>query len=205
MPTNKKYCVDIILTMHFQYDLENWKETYLKRYIPDDENDDLLQYISFDLKRYQNYLETGVPKSLDVRLMYYPFTFNPIKMLTSALSHANWMHIIFNLVFLFAFTPTLEILIGNKLKFITVLVSISLIGGVIYSFTSILEGSYIPTLGLSGVVSGMIGFSAFMMPGASIRTLIWFLFFIRRLFIPAWILAIWYIGWDIYDLFSRTT
>jgi membrane associated rhomboid family serine protease len=205
MPKNKTYCVEVLLMMHYEYDLDDWKETYLELYLPDDENDDLLQYIPFDLKRYQNFLATGVPKDLDVRLMYYPFTFNPIKMLTSALAHADWSHLIFNLIFFFAFTPTLEILIGNKLKFITVLVSISLIGGVAYSIASILRESYIPTLGLSGVVSGMIGFSAFMMPHANIRTLIWFLFYVRRLFIPAWILAIWYIGWDVYDLFSRTS
>ncbi|MFV1984128.1 MAG: rhomboid family intramembrane serine protease, partial [Thiohalomonadales bacterium] len=69
---------------------------------------------------------------------------------------------------------------------------------------SLINGQFIPTLGLSGVVTGMIGFSAYMMPRATIQTLVWFFLYVRRLFIPVWILAIWYIGWDIYDLFSRT-
>ena len=50
----------------------------------------------------------------------------------------------------------------------------------------------------------MIGFSAFMMPWARIKTFFWFLHVARSYAIPAWVLAGWYIGWDIYDLFTRT-
>jgi tetratricopeptide (TPR) repeat protein len=49
----------------------------------------------------------------------------------------------------------------------------------------------------------MIGLSAYMMPRARIRTLMWFFLWIKTLFIPAWVLAAWYVGWNLYDLFTH--
>lgn len=112
-------------------------------------------------------------------------------MLTSWVSHAERPHIMFNLIFFFAFTPALEIVIANKFKFIAVFVAIELVGGILYSLVSISNGSQVPTLGLSGAVMGMIGFSAYMMPKASVRTVFWFLLFIRRIYVPVLLLALW--------------
>ncbi len=204
MTSSWRYCRQTLSMMHNEYDIDDWEALYLKNYRSDESREQLKTHVKFDLEHYNDFLYAGAPRNLDVNLMYYPFTFNPFKMLTSALSHASWSHIIFNLIFFFAFTPALEILIGNKLKFIAVFVAIEFVGGVLYSLVSIYDGSQIPTLGLSGSVMGMIGFAAFMMPRARIRTIIWFFFFIRRVFVPVWILAFWYIAWDVYDLFSRT-
>ncbi len=198
------YCSLTLRVMHNQYDIKNWQRFYLDNYRSDETKETLKKHIEYDLQHYNEFLYRGAPRNLDVNLMYYPFTFNPIKMLTATLSHADWPHIIFNLIFFFAFTPALEIIVASKLKFIGIFVAIGLITGVLYSLVSIYDGSKIPTLGLSGVVMGMIGFSAYMMPKARVHTLFWFLFYIRRLFIPVWALAIWFIGWDIYELFSRT-
>ncbi|MFV2059119.1 MAG: rhomboid family intramembrane serine protease, partial [Gammaproteobacteria bacterium] len=201
IPQDNEYCLTILLSMHSLRDVKEWRSYFLEYYTADN---DLEKYITYDLKHYSEFVAKGVPADLDTKLMYYPFSFNPFKMLTSALSHTDWEHIIFNLIFFFAFTPAIEILVGNKLKFIGVLVSIELIGGIMYSILSLINNSPIPTLGLSGSVMGMIGFSAYMMPKASIRTVFWFSFYIRKLFIPVWVLAIWFIGWDIFDLFIRT-
>lgn len=138
------------------------------------------------------------------RLMYYPYSFNVLKMITSTLSHASLPHIIFNLIFFIAFAPAVELIIENKIKFIFVLLAIAFSTNVFYSFFSMVDGRNIPTLGLSGVVTGMIGLSAYMMPWARIRTLLWLFTLIRIISVPAWILAAWFIGWDIYDIFTRT-
>ncbi|VAW94181.1 hypothetical protein MNBD_GAMMA22-2173 [hydrothermal vent metagenome] len=204
MTFDSTYCNLTLRVMHNQYDINDWQNFYLEHYKSDETKKSLKNHIEFDLQHYNEFLYRGAPKNLDVALMYYPYTFNPIKMLTATLSHADWPHLIFNLIFFFAFTPALEIIVASKLKFISIIVAIEIIGSVLYSLASIYDGSDIPTLGLSGAVTGMIGFSAYMMPKARVRTIFWFLFYIRRLFIPVWVLAIWFIGWDMYDLFSRT-
>ena len=57
-----------------------------------------------------------------------------------------------------------------------------------------------PSLGLSGVVMGMMGMFAYLMPHARIRVFFWFFTIIKIFFIPAWILALWYIGMDTLDM-----
>lgn len=114
------------------------------------------------------------------------------------------MHIIGNLIFFFAFAAAIETLLGSKLHFIGFMLLVALITDITYSL-SILIGSSppLPSLGLSGVVSGVIGLSGFLMPHARIRTFVWVIIFIlRALPIPAWVLALWFIGWDAYYLMA---
>jgi len=143
------------------------------------------------------------PASLDSMLSYDPSSFNPVTSLTSGLAHADWGHVIGNLIFFLAFAPAIELLVGSALRYIGILVLIEFACDITYSLIS-LGGYPVPTLGLSGVVMGVIGLSAYLMPWVRIRTLVWYLAFIRIYYIPAWILALWYAGWDTYDLFTRT-
>lgn len=158
---------------------------------------------AYELAHYQRFAEEA-PASLDAMLMYYPDTFNPLRMISSALAHADIGHLLGNLLFFFAFAPALELLAGNKLRFIAFLIGIEIICDVTFSLVQLASGSAIPSLGLSGVVMGMIGFAAYMMPHAKIRTWIWILFYMRTLYIPVAWLAAWYIGWDMFELFFRT-
>lgn len=158
---------------------------------------------AYELGHYQRFAQDA-PASLDALLMYYPDTFNPLRMISSALAHADVLHLLGNLLFFFAFAPALELLAGNKLRFIAFLIGIEIICDVTFSLVELASGSAIPSLGLSGVVMGMIGFSAWMMPHAKIRTWIWIIFYMRTLYIPAAWLAAWYIGWDMFELFFRT-
>lgn len=200
----KESCAYNLQTLYYYADTEHWLDYDLNKLKSKTAREVLKKYTDQNYEHYEKLRMLDVPKSLDKMLMYYPYSFNPFKMLTSAVSHADWSHIIFNLIFFFAFAPALEILAQNKLKFIAVLVTIEIVGGLLYSFGSIMDGENIPSLGLSGSVMGMIGLSAFMMPWARIKTFFWFLHFARSVAVPAWILACWYIGWDIYDLFTRT-
>ena len=166
-------------------------------------DNDFAEVVEYTKEQYARFSETA-PASMESRVMYDPAIPNPFRMISSTLSHADWWHIIGNLIFFIAFTPVLEALAGSFLKFLGVVLLITLVTSVTYSITSYASGEFVPSLGLSGVVMGMIGFSGYMMPKARIRTVIWFFFFARVFSIPAWILAAWYIGWDTYDLFSRT-
>ena len=181
---------------------------------------ELLEEITGDnFTRYQAYMDEATkliqdhyaeyqedaPANLNAHIMYYPNVPNPFTMITSSLAHADFGHIFFNLIFFIAFAPALELLIGNTLKYLGVVVAIMFVTSISYSLVTLISFSApIPALGLSGVVMGMIGLSAFLMPNAKIRVFIWFFTFARNLYIPAWVLAVWYIGWDTWDMFTES-
>jgi membrane associated rhomboid family serine protease len=137
--------------------------------------------------------------------MYYPQSWNPLTMLISALAHGSWWHIIGNLLFFMAFAPALELLVGNRLRFIWIIIFISLVVGVCYSISTLMGSSPpLPTLGLSGVVMGMMGLSIYLMSQARIKVLLWLIVFWKTFYVPAWILGAIYIGLDVWEMFTAT-
>lgn len=163
--------------------------------------DELVEVIAIFRTHLIKFQETS-PRSWDKALSYNPSTWNPLSMMVSAFAHGDWWHVIFNLIFFYAFAPALELLSRSKLRFIVAIILIELACDIPYSIISLSAEYPVPTLGLSGVVMGMIGLSAYLMPWARIKTFVWFLHFAKVIPIPAKILALWYIGWDTYDLFS---
>jgi len=143
-----------------------------------------------------------VPTYPDNEFAYYTGSWNPVTMVTSSFTHGSWSHIIFNLIFFFAFATTVEVLIGG-FSFIMVIIAISLFSGAFSTMAAGLIGTHYSTLGLSGVVMGMIGLNAYLLPSGTIRCYYWFIVIFGSIAVPAWALAIWYIGWDIYNLFAN--
>ena len=138
----------------------------------------------------------AIPSNLTWRLWYPPDSWNVLRMLSAAVAHGSWGHLIGNLIFFFAFAATVEALIGSILFFI-LLVSLALGTHVVYSLVMLGQSNPLPTLGLSGVVMGVIALFTFFLPNVRIRCLLWLFVFIYRFGIPAWLLAAWYIGWDL--------
>lgn len=141
------------------------------------------------------------PTNLTARLAYPPDSWNPMRMLSAAVAHASWSHLIGNLVFFFAFAATIEILLG-PLLYIGVLVILALGTHSVYSLAMMHNALALPTVGLSGVVMGMIALFVYFIPHARISCLLWFVFFYYRFAVPAWLLATWYVGWDLYAIFT---
>ncbi|MDH5178190.1 MAG: rhomboid family intramembrane serine protease [Gammaproteobacteria bacterium] len=138
--------------------------------------------------------------SFTVNLMHYPHSMNPVKMITSAFAHGGWEHLLGNLIFFFAFAASVEIVTGVK-KFLMLVIGLSLGVGIFYSI-SMAGGANIPTLGLSGVISGMMGMFAFLMPTLKIRCFLFFFVYIRFFTVSAWILVAAYVGKDIFYMLS---
>ena len=153
-----------------------------------------------DLRSHYASFQRSAPPSLDAKLVTDPQFPNPWRFLTSTFAHGDWSHLIGNMIFYLAFAPALELLIGSALRYGVVILVTGFAAAITYYLTSQLGGDGLPSLGYSGVVMGMIGLSAYLMPKARIRTFVWFLYFAKNLRIPAWFLAIWYVGWDLYDL-----
>jgi len=136
-------------------------------------------------------------------LLYYPESWNPFTMLTSAVAHGGWFHLIGNLIFYLAFAPALEVLLDNTVRYIWIMVFISFVVGISYSVSTLIGASEpLPALGFSGVVMGMIGLSAYLMPRARIRVFWWFGFGWKTLYVQAWALAVIYIGLDTWTMLT---
>jgi len=138
-------------------------------------------------------------------LMYYPESWNPVKMITSSVAHAGWLHLIGNMIFYLAFAPALEVLLGSKFRYTWIMIFISFAVGVSYSISTLIDASpALPSLGFSGVVMGMIGLSAFLMPRARIRVFWWYIIAGKTFFIRAWIVAVGFIGFDAWTMFTAS-
>lgn len=196
------FCRYALKALHSQPDPQ-WLYPKLARrsylfFMPSDE---VLRENESTLRHHYERFSSTAPVNLDARLMYNPASLNPLRIITSSLAHADWWHIAGNLIFFLAFAPALELLVGSAWRFVKVLLLIATATAVSYSLVRI-GSNPVPTLGLSGVVMGVIGLSAYLMPKVPIRTAVWFFTFVWRFHIPAWILALWFVGWDAWDLFA---
>lgn len=163
--------------------------------------DDSKDYVRLMLQDELHKYKTVVPPDPDEGLAYYTASWNPWYMITSAFAHGDWGHIIFNLVFFVAFAATVETLIGS-LAFASSIIVISIFTGVFSSVSAYATGQHYWTLGLSGVVMGMMGLFSFLLPLGRIRCYYWFIIIFGSVAIPAWALTLWYVGGDIYRLFA---
>jgi membrane associated rhomboid family serine protease len=118
--------------------------------------------------------------AVPVRILHGHHT---ITLLTSMFMHASWMHIIGNMVFLWAFGPEIEDTMGH-----TRFLFFYLFGGLVAMAAQVLADphSRIPCLGASGAIAAVMGAFLVTYPRDRIRTLIFILIFpIRITFIPA--------------------
>jgi membrane associated rhomboid family serine protease len=141
------------------------------------------------------------PGNLTARLAYPPESWNPLRMLSATVAHGSWAHLLGNLIFFYAFAATIEILLG-PLLYLGVLVILALGTHSVYSLAMMNDALALPTVGLSGVVMGVIALFVYFIPHARIRCILWLIFFWYRFALPAWLLATWYVGWDLYAIFA---
>jgi len=111
--------------------------------------------------------------------------------LTSMFLHGSWLHLIFNMWFLWLFGNNVEDSMGH-LRFLL----FYLLVGVGAAGTHIASGpeSPIPTVGASGAISGVMGAYLVLYPRVRIHTLFIFLFFVRIIPLSAWfVLVYWFV------------
>jgi len=114
-----------------------------------------------------------------------------ITLLTSMFMHAGWLHIIGNMVFLWAFGPAMEDVMGHFGYLVFYLG-----GGIVAMCAQVLgsPNSHIPCLGASGAIAAVMGAFIVTFPRDRIRTLIWFLIIIRVTYIPAlFLIGFWFL------------
>lgn len=151
-------------------------------------------------EKYREFRLSGVNDDLTTQLMYEPHSYNLVNMITAAFAHASWEHLLGNLFFFFAFAASIEMILG-MLAYVLIFGSLAIGTHLAYSLAMVNINDALPTLGLSGVVMGMIGVFVYLMPRIHIRCFLWFLVIFRVVKVPAWLLAAWYVSWDIYALY----
>lgn len=158
------------------------------------------QFIETVLReKYAAFMAVHPQPDLTSRLMYWPDTFALDRMLTAVFAHGDWLHLVGNLIFFYAFAASVEVALGFG-AYILMFLVLAFGSQLVYSLAMLRVVDALPTIGLSGVVMGMIGLFAYLMPTVRIQCFLWFLIIVRIVRVPAWILAAWYIGWDIFNL-----
>ena len=114
-----------------------------------------------------------------------------INILTAMFMHGSWSHIIGNMVFLWAFGPEVEDLMGpwRYLAFY-------LLGGVVAALAQLATapGSTVPNLGASGAIAAVMGAFLVTYPRDQIRSLLVIFVFVNVAYIPAALLiGVWFL------------
>lgn len=116
---------------------------------------------------------------------------NELTLFTGLFLHGSWLHLLGNMLYLWIFGDNVEATLGHFRFLIFYLVC-----GLIASFTHITfyPSSLIPVIGASGAISGILGAYLLLFPGAYVRALFFFFYFIRIVRIPAFIvLGLWFL------------
>jgi membrane associated rhomboid family serine protease len=126
-----------------------------------------------------------------------PAHLRPVTLVTSMFIHGGWMHIIGNMLFLWAFGKSLEDAMGH-----TRFLFFYFICGIAAGVTHVAFNLYttVPTVGASGAIAGVMGAYLVKFPRAKIHTLFFLFFFFTITDIPAFLILVY---WFITQLFSE--
>jgi membrane associated rhomboid family serine protease len=114
-----------------------------------------------------------------------------ITLLTSMFIHGSWLHIIGNMVFLWAFGPEIEDAM-NPVRYL----AFYLAGGLVAMLAQIAASpsSTVPTLGASGAIAAVMGAFLVTYPRDEIRVVLIIFVFVRFTVIPAaLIIGLWFL------------
>ena len=114
-----------------------------------------------------------------------------VTLFTSMFMHGGLLHIAGNLLFLWVFGNNIEDRLG-RLRFLLFYLLAGLIA--VYAQALIDTSSTAPTIGASGAIAGVLGAYAVLYPAARVLTLIFIIFFVTLIEIPALLLlAVWFV------------
>jgi membrane associated rhomboid family serine protease len=114
-----------------------------------------------------------------------------VTIFTAMFMHASFLHIAGNMLFLWIFGNNVEDSMG-RLKFIL----FYLLGGIVATLTQFALGpnAAVPNLGASGAIAAVLGGYALLFPRARVVTLIFIIFFITLIEVPALlVLGVWFL------------
>lgn len=104
--------------------------------------------------------------------------------------HGGWMHLIGNMIFLWIFGNNIEDRLG-PLLYIVFYLCTGIMGNLAHTF---FESGYVPLVGASGAISGLMGGYLILFPHSRILAIVplgWYWFTVK---LPAWMYLAFYVG-----------
>ena len=114
-----------------------------------------------------------------------------LTIVTALFMHGSWLHVISNMVFLWAFGPAVEDLLSPRRY-----LAFYLLGGLVATLAQVAgnPASHVPCLGASGAIAAVMGAFLVTYPQDRIRSLLVILVFVRITYIPAVLLiGVWFL------------
>jgi membrane associated rhomboid family serine protease len=117
-------------------------------------------------------------------------------LLTSMFLHGGWLHLIGNMWFLWIFGDNIEDILGHG-KFLLFYLLCGIAAGLVH--VAFNADSRLPTVGASGAIAGVMGAYMVKFPHSRIVTLVFVLFFLTTVEIPASVILVY---WFVIQFFS---
>jgi membrane associated rhomboid family serine protease len=104
--------------------------------------------------------------------------------------HGGWLHVLFNMLFLWIFGNNVEDTMGRA-KFVIFYLLCGVIAGM--AQVAIDVDSTVPTIGASGAIAGVLGAYILLFPRARVLSVIPIFIFLQLVYVPAWVLlGVWF-------------
>lgn len=141
------------------------------------------------------------PYSLNEFMAQYslrPAYFRIENVFTSMFLHANWMHVLGNMLFLWVFGDNVEDILGHG-KYLL----FYLLCGVVAGMAQVLidPGSRIPMVGASGAIAGVMGAYLVKFPHSRVVMAAWFII-IFTFDLPAWLMLVYWFLMQVFGGFG---
>jgi membrane associated rhomboid family serine protease len=114
--------------------------------------------------------------------------------ITSMFLHGGWMHLLGNALFLWIFGNNVEDSMG-RLRFIVFYLLCGLVAA--GAQVAVSPASPVPMVGASGAISGVLGAYLVLYPKARVNVLFIIVIFIQVISVPAYLVLLWWIGFQI--------
>ena len=137
---------------------------------------------------------TGVPIGAGLACIVDREPINLLTPLTSMFLHGSWGHLLGNAVFLWVFGNNVEDSMG-RLRFLLFYVLCGLAAAA--AQVAVGPASAVPMVGASGAISGVLGGYLVLYPKVHVRVLFILLIFVRIIRIPAYLVLLWWIGYQV--------
>ncbi len=145
---------------------------------------------------YELSLPAGARQVLIRDLGMVPAAFAWLTLLSSMFLHGGWLHIIGNMWFLWIFGDNVEDRLGHG-RYLGFYLLAGMVAGLAQAMVS--PDSYVPTIGASGAIAGVMGAYFVLYPHSRVLTFIWLFIFVDIVEIP----AVFFLGiWFLMQLFS---
>jgi rhomboid family protein len=127
-----------------------------------------------------------------------PAYFHVENILTAMFVHANWGHVLGNMLFLWVFGDNVEDILGHA-KYL----AFYLMCGVAAAMAQVLAdpASRVPMVGASGAIAGVMGAYLVKFPRSKVVMLAWFLL-IFTFDVPAWLMLIYWFALQVFGGFG---